>query len=142
MTSAIAITNLLYRYGELMDLGDFSGAAALLAHATVKLSDGREIEGAAMQGIWEQMVIVDAAGRPHTMHVITNPILEIEEAAGTAHCRSCYTVLQGQSDFPLQIIAAGRYHDRFARVDGAWRFSYRDYSMFDLQGDLTRHLRI
>ena len=41
---------------------------------------------------------------------------------------------------PLQPIIAGRYHDRFTRIDGTWRFTHRDYSLSDLFGDLTRHL--
>jgi hypothetical protein len=49
-------------------------------------------------------------------------------------------VLQSTDGFPLQIVAAGRYHDAFERVGGRWRFSYRDYTLFDLQGDLSRHL--
>ena len=39
-----------------------------------------------------------------------------------------------------KIVAVGGYHDTFERVDGAWRFSYRDYSMLDLKGDLSGHL--
>jgi hypothetical protein len=35
-----------------------------------------------------------------------------------------------------QPIAAGRYLDEFERVDGVWRFSFRDYSQPDLMGDL------
>jgi hypothetical protein len=50
--------------------------------------------------------------------------------------------LQSLPGFLLQIIASGRYHDRFARVDGHWRFTFRDYSMFDFQGDLSQHLRM
>ena len=71
----------------------------------------------------------------------TNPIIEIDEALGTATCRSCYTVLQQIGDGPLQPIVAGRYHDHFERVGDVWRFSERDYSMMDLVGDVSGHLR-
>ena len=73
--------------------------------------------------------------------MVTNPIVEVDESAGTATCRSYYTVLQQTETLPLQVIAAGRYHDTFARVDGAWGFASRDYSLFDMQGDLSQHLR-
>ncbi|MNT87133.1 hypothetical protein D3C72_2275060 [compost metagenome] len=49
-------------------------------------------------------------------------------------------MLQGTSDLPLQPIATGRYHDEFERIDGVWRFTFRDYSMLDVVGDLSRHL--
>lgn len=142
MNSAVSITNLLYRYGEMMDAADFDGASELLRGATVKLTGGREIYGAEMRDIWVKMIVLDADGRPNTRHVITNPILDIDEQAGEANCRSCYTVLQCLPAFPLQIIASGRYSDRFARIDGHWQFTYRDYSMFDHQGDLSQHLRM
>jgi hypothetical protein len=47
-----------------------------------------------------------------------------------------YTVLQQTDDFPLQQIAAGRSHDRFECVNGAWRFCFRDYTLVDMSGDL------
>ena len=55
-----------------------------------------------------------------------------------AVARSYFTVFQAPPDFPLQPIVIGRYHDAFARVDGAWRFADR---LSDLIGDLSRHLR-
>ena len=85
-------------------------------------------------------MVLHPCGTPRTRHVVTNPIIEVDEAAGTATCRSCYTVLQQTETLPLQVIAAGRYLDTFARVDGQWRFASRDYSLFDMPGDLSQHL--
>lgn len=50
--------------------------------------------------------------------------------------------MQATDDLPLQIIASGRYHDRFARIDGEWCFVARDYRQLDFIGDLSRHLNI
>lgn len=80
-------------------------------------------------------------GTPRTKHVVTNPIIEIDEKRGRATSRSYYTVYQATEELPLQVIALGRYHDEFERVDGVWRFSYRDYSLLDLMGDLRFHLK-
>ncbi|WP_343035018.1 nuclear transport factor 2 family protein [Aromatoleum diolicum] len=66
----------------------------------------------------------------------------MDEAAGTATARSCYTVVQATDGFPPQIIATGRYHDRFARIDGEWHFTWRDYTLLDFTGDLSRHLKV
>ena len=140
---AIAVTNLLYRYAELMDLGDYEGTAQLFAHADVKLADGQVVRGAeVMQKIWETYTKRHANGTPLTKHVVTNPILEFSEDRQRATTRSYYTVLQATETLPLQVVAAGRYHDSFEKVDGRWRFSARDYSMFDLKGDLRDHLHI
>lgn len=141
--SAVAITNLLYRYAELMDLGDFDGAAALFEHAEIILDREADVrtDAAGILGIWRSMVIVYDDGTPRTKHVTTNPIVEVDEALGTATCRSYYTVLQQVGDGPLQPVVAGRYHDRLERVADQWRFSERDYSMMDLVGDISGHLR-
>ena len=69
-----------------------------------------------------------------------DPIIEVDETAGTANCRSYYTVIQQTDDFGPQIIVTGRYHDQFQRVDGRWRYSFRDYSLMDMVGDVSHHL--
>lgn len=143
MSSATQITNLLYRYAELMDAGDLEGVARLFERARVKTGGGEVVEGSApMLALWRAHVRIHPCGTPRTKHVITNPIVEVDEAAGTATCRSYYTVLQAAPGLSLQAICAGRYHDTFVRVDGAWHFSERDYSLLDLIGDLSQHLLI
>jgi 3-phenylpropionate/cinnamic acid dioxygenase small subunit len=138
MTAETEIANLLYGYAEYMDAGDFAGAAGLFAHARLHVAANQDVDADAMLALWQRMVIVYPDGTPRTKHVITNPIIDV--VADTATCRSYYTVLQQTDDFPLQAIVAGRYEDRFERVDGRWRFSYRDYTMMDQIGDLTHHL--
>jgi 3-phenylpropionate/cinnamic acid dioxygenase small subunit len=143
-TDAVAITNLLFRYAELMDMGDFAGAARLFEHARIRIGagDGGLVDAAGILTVWESSVIRYPDGTPRTKHVTTNPIIEFEGDGSIAAARTYYTVFQQVDDFPLQPIIAGRYHDRLARVDGQWRFTERDYTLIDLVGDLSRHLRI
>ena len=79
-------------------------------------------------------------GVPNTKHVISNVTIEIADDRASASARSYFTVLQGRPDFALQPIIAGRYHDRFERADGEWRFADRQI-IPDLIGDLSHHLR-
>ena len=79
-------------------------------------------------------------GRPSTKHVITN-VSVVSDGSDVATARSYFTVLQATPDLPLQPIIAGSYHDEFARVDGAWRFSDR-LIIVDLVGDLSQHMRM
>ena len=95
-----------------------------------------------MLALWRANVRIYPCGTPGTKHVITNAIVEVDKEAGTATSRSYYTVLQATPDLPLQVICAGRYHDAFVRENGEWHFSERDYSLFDLAGDLSQHLLI
>jgi 3-phenylpropionate/cinnamic acid dioxygenase small subunit len=140
MLAETQITNLLYRYAECIDAGDLAGAAALFEHARVRIGGEDTIDAARLLGIWKSLIVLHPDGTPRTKHVTTNPIVEIDEEAGTASCRSYYTVLQQTDEFPLQTIVAGRYHDRFERVGGRWRFSYRDLTLIDMVGDVSRHL--
>ncbi|WP_179405129.1 nuclear transport factor 2 family protein [Burkholderia guangdongensis] len=143
--SAVEIANLLYRYAERLDGGDLEGVAELFAHARIKLRDGDASAGALFSAadllrVLRERVKRYPCGTPRTKHVVTNPIIEIDEAANRATARSYYTVLQATDALALQPIAAGRYHDAFERVDGVWRFSFRDYTMLDAVGDLSNHL--
>lgn len=144
-SSEAAITNVLYRYAEMVDAGRFEDLAGeLFAHAEfiVAPPPARRIDGAAMAGLMVATTIRHGDGTPRTRHVITNPIVEVDEQAGTATCRSYYTVLQQTETLPLQPVVAGRYHDRFARIAGEWCFTERDYTMIDMVGDVSQHLRM
>lgn len=141
-TSAIHVSNLLYRYAECLDSGQLVEAAELFRHARIKLQRQDCIDHTALLGIWQQRIKLYPCGTPRTKHVISNPIIDIDETSGTATIRSCYTVLQATDDLPLQPIAAGRYFDEFERVDGVWRFSFRDYSQLEMMGDLRGHLLV
>lgn len=142
MLAETQIANLLYRYAECIDAGDLPGAAALFEHARIRIGgpDTDTIDAARLLALWKSLIVLHPDGTPRTKHVTTNPIIEVDEDAGTASCRSYYTVLQQTDEMPLQVIVAGRYHDRFERVDGRWRFSYRDLTLIDMVGDISRHL--
>jgi 3-phenylpropionate/cinnamic acid dioxygenase small subunit len=142
MDDAAEITNLLYRYAEAMDAGDFAAATGLFTHARITLADGVDTDADGLLALLTDLVIVHPDGTPRTRHVITNPIIDSDADAGTAAVRSSYTVMQQVGDGPLQAIVVGRYHDRFARIDGTWCFTGRDYSLVDLTGDTSQHLRM
>jgi len=144
--SARAIENLLYTYAERIDAGDFDGVAALFEHATIYgQEDGPPetqfvgVEGARrMYGMSTRRYEDD--GTPKTKHLTTNAIIEVDDEAGTATCRSYYCVVQATPVLALQPIITGRYHDTFARrEDGAWWFATRTIFV-DLMGDLSQHL--
>ena len=137
-SSEVAITNLLYRYAELIDGGqiDRIGTELFSRAEFIVASGAPTIDGPAMARLLKKLVIIHGDGTPMTRHVITNPVVEVDESKGTATCRSYYTVFQ-----KLNPIAMGRYDDRFARFDGEWCFTQRDYSMLDITGDVSEHLR-
>jgi ketosteroid isomerase-like protein len=136
-----AITALIHEYAERIDAGDLDGVAALFEHATwASPGRGEPLRGAEQVRRGYDGVILHEDGTPSTKHVISNVTIEVEDSAGTAEARSYFTVLQARPDLPLQPIIAGRYHDRFERVDGRWQFAER-MIIPDLIGDLSKHMR-
>jgi 3-phenylpropionate/cinnamic acid dioxygenase small subunit len=141
MSAETQIANLLYRYAECMDSGDLAGAASLFEHARIRVGGtDQTIDATTMLKFWRAAVLLHQDGTPRTKHLVTNPIIEVDDDAGTASCRSCFTVMQQIDGFPLQTIVTGRYHDEFERVAGVWRYSFRDYRLIDMVGDVSRHL--
>jgi 3-phenylpropionate/cinnamic acid dioxygenase small subunit len=135
-----AIENLIAKYAELVDDGDFTGVGALLADATFTGGAGSVTGRDAIEKMLHESLIVYDDGTPRTKHITTNVAIEVDEEAGTAVARSYFTALQAAPDLPLQPIVSGRYHDRFERRDGQWRFVERRVRT-DLVGDVSRHLR-
>ena len=137
------IKKLLYTYAERIDLGDFEGVADLFDHAVITTPGAKAGPGgrrAALEMYTRSTRLYDD-GTPKTKHVTTNAIIEVDEANNFATSRSYFTVFQALQDFPLQAIIAGRYHDKFERNKGQWRFSER-MMLPELMGDLSRHLLI
>ena len=135
-----AIESLIATYAELVDDGDFAAVGRLLAHATFAGGAGSVSGRDAIEKMLTNNVIVYDDGTPRTKHVTTNLVIEVDEAAGTGVSRSYFTALQALPDLALQPIVSGRYHDRFERRDGQWRFVERRVRT-DLVGDVSRHLR-
>jgi hypothetical protein len=135
------IENLISRYAELVDTGDFSGLGELFADGVFVAREDAQFRGReAVRQMLVDRLIRYADGTPRTHHVTTNFIIEAGELEGCATARSYVTVFQAVPGLPLQPITAGRYRDRFERHEGRWHFAERRAS-FHLTGDVSRHLR-
>ncbi|RIL07350.1 MAG: nuclear transport factor 2 family protein [Proteobacteria bacterium] len=139
--AADAIRNLLHRYAECVDAADFAGVGALFADGAIRAPGLPEpVRGAAaVQRLYEASNRVHPDGTLRTLHLVANPIVELDAGGAAASCRSRYVVLQATPSLPLQPIIAGRYFDRFACAAGVWRFAERGIAI-DLVGDLSHHL--
>jgi 3-phenylpropionate/cinnamic acid dioxygenase small subunit len=140
----LQIKNLLYRYAELVDQGDFEAVASLFKHAEFHAPGVGPFKSdpAAIAALYRRFVrIYPDTGTPKTRHVTSNMIIE-SDGAERAKARSNVIVFQGTAEFPLRAIVASSYRDRFQRVDGGWRFSERRIGLEvpDILGDLSAHL--
>jgi 3-phenylpropionate/cinnamic acid dioxygenase small subunit len=143
----LAITELLYRYAELIDAGDFDGVGQLLARATFGGTGPQEVSGAA--SIAKLFATTtrrypEHGNTPRTRHLVLNPIVEISpEISGerTATARSTFCVVQNTETVPLQPIVVGRYFDAFSCDDSGWHFTERKVEV-QMVGDVSAHLMV
>lgn len=133
-----AIRNLLGSYCEVMDAGDWDGLGALFAQGALLDDKEREIArgAAAVTALWTAMVR-RYDGSPRTRHLVSGPIIEVD--GDTATCRSSFLALQQVDGGSLRPLAAGRYRDTFATMDGRWQFTSRQFFL-DQEGDLSQHM--
>lgn len=134
---------LLARYAEAIDSGDFAGIGTLLGDAVLEDGDGNEIVSGseAIEALYVATTRRHEDGTPRTAHVITNVIVEPRDGApDELEMRSRFTVFQGTDRLGLQPIVVGRYVDHLARGDdGVWRFTRRRM-IPERWGDVAEHL--
>jgi hypothetical protein len=130
------ITDMMFRYAELFDTGQFDEFAALFEHG--KWHKAEPGAAAARRWIDDNVHLYD--GQTRTKHVTTNVVVDVDENADTARATGYVVVFQALPDFPLQPIFAGRYQDELARIDGCWWWTSRAV-VGDLYGDISRHVK-
>lgn len=133
----LAIVDLLYRYAELIDAGDFDGVGELLGGGTFM-----GVAGAArIAGLFAATTrrFPEHGNTPRTRHLVSNPIVEL--AGDVAAARSTFCVVQQTDAVALQPVAVGRYADEFARGDAGWHFTSRTVAL-EMTGDVSDHLLI
>jgi ketosteroid isomerase-like protein len=132
-----AIRALVHEYAFRLDAGDLDGVSQLFEHAELTSTrHDRVLRGTAEARTLFEPVMLKDDGTPATMHQLTNVTVSVD--GDTASARSYFTVLQVTAQ-GLHPILAGEYRDRFARVDGAWRFAERCFDP-KLFGDMSRHM--
>jgi 3-phenylpropionate/cinnamic acid dioxygenase small subunit len=133
----LAITELLYRYAELIDAGDFDGVGQLLSRGSFAGVSGAD---AIAQLFATTTRRFPETGTPKTRHLVLNPIIEFDDNH-TATARSTFCVVQATDTVPLQPIVVGRYLDSFACDDAGWYFIARQVDV-EMIGDVSAHLLI
>ena len=138
----LAVTELLYRYAELIDAGDFDGVGQLLARATFAGTRSASTSGA--EAIAKLFAMTtrrypDHGNTPRTRHLVLNPIVDIDNRTATA--RSTFCVIQNTETVRLQPIVVGRYFDSFSCDDDGWHFTARQVDV-EMIGDISAHLMV
>jgi 3-phenylpropionate/cinnamic acid dioxygenase small subunit len=141
MTSTVVdkleVTELLYRYAELIDAGDFDGVGELLGRGSFMGVAGASAIAKLFASSTRRFA--DHGNTPRTRHLVLNPIIDVDEGRATA--RSTFVVVQNTETVPLQPIVVGRYFDAFARDEHGWFFTERKVDV-EMVGNVADHLNI
>ncbi len=138
----MAISNLVASYAEAVADRDVDRVAELFRHGEVS-AQGSPVVFRGSDEVRRAYLAVEAAGTDQgsSLHnMTTNLIVDIDDVAGRATCHSMFTVFQTTPGAGLAPVMAGRYRDRFARVEGQWRFTHR-HILIDHSSELGEVLR-
>jgi len=133
----LEVTELLYRYAELIDAGDFDGVGDLLGRGNFMGVSGAERIAKLFATTTRRFP--EQGNTPRTRHLVLNPIVDVDDDAATA--RSTFCVVQQTETVALQPIVVGRYADAFARDSEGWHFTERTVDI-QMIGDVSDHLLI
>lgn len=134
-----AVERLIHEQFDASDRGDLDRQADLLSGARVRYVDGPNVlldvnDRESLYGALKAITPTTADGTPHTHHVVSNVVVDVEDSLERATARFYTTVFRATEGFPLQPTACGVFHDTFDCVDGTWRFVDRVGAM-RLAGD-------
>ncbi|BBX18420.1 polyketide cyclase [Mycolicibacterium duvalii] len=137
LADTLAVTELLYRYAELIDAGDFAGVGQLLGRGRFMGVSGADDIAGLFAATTRRFP--EHGNTPRTRHLVLNPIVEVDGDA--AQARSTFCVVQQTGTVALQPIVVGRYADSFARDGSGWFFTDRHVDI-EMLGDVSDHLLI
>jgi uncharacterized protein (TIGR02246 family) len=118
------IRQLYVNYGRHLDAGDAAAYASLFARdaklrlGRVMRADGRD----AIEQVASEVVRPRSDGRPHAVHVIASPRIEL--TGDTASGEAMWVAIAPSADGSPNV-HVGHHVDRFVREDGRWRFAER-----------------
>lgn len=138
-----AIEQLLYRYAENIDGGDFDALARMFDRgAVVSLPSGWRLEGySALKEFYQRQIIVyPQTGTPCTSHQVSNVVVELNAQQDRAAVRSLFVVRQALEGREAFEVMSGRYSDHLAFDGVRWYFTERKILPVSF-GDLTCHFR-
>ena len=120
-----AIANLMVEYAYLNDDFDIDGLGELFANSAFTL-DGHTVRNRdEVVALSREIIQMRPDGRSATTHEITNIMITVDAAAGTANGSAYWTLYKTISGEPREALQSGRYADTFVIVDGEWQFVER-----------------
>lgn len=143
MSSELEIRNLLYKYCWLVDQGKFDEMAEMFDECDIYYGDVLGIshdKEAFKKSFVDGDIVYAPDNTTRTIHMCIDPIIHVDEEAGTATAQHYTVVLQGiTGEFNPQVIVMDIKYDTFKRNEkGEWKFATRKMGN-RAAGDLSHH---
>jgi hypothetical protein len=121
------ILNLLYELDEHIDMGRFDAAADVFADATLSVHGGDlTVRGRdEVAAFLRRSIRLHDDGTPKTVHLTVNPVVDVDDTAGTASAQTFFTVFHASDEVPLQPVLGGANFDTFRRTERGWQLASR-----------------
>ena len=137
------ILNMLNRYSDAVDRGDFEKVGEMFREADVYFPGDEKPsvpkgtrDFAKHLRKWTK--VYPDTGNPKTRHLCVNPIIDFDDASH-ARCQTYFVVFQAAEGLPLQPIITGSYLDRLEKRGDGWVFTERR-ELVGQTGNLSAHL--
>jgi hypothetical protein len=131
------IREVMARYCHALDSGRYGDVARLFTEDGQWTTDYDSAIGpAAIEAVLTRNVPRKGEG-PQRKHFIANVIIDL--AGDAADARSDYLIIR-ESENGLIPVMGGTYLDKFAKVDGVWKFKRKEL-VHDIAGDMALKVR-
>jgi ketosteroid isomerase-like protein len=134
----LAIQNLIGRYAELLNTGQFDEVGELFRHGRVVVEGNPDPVAGAREvaEMYRESTRVPPTG-PDSLLYTTN--LQVELDGDSARARSYFVALHDKGDGVVVPVVGGRYRDAFRKHADGWHFEERRITV-DLVGALGDHI--
>lgn len=144
MNAREQILNLMYEYCWLVDQARYDEIGELFAEADMYFGDylAYHHDKVGVANMFKgSNISYEPDNTPRTIHMCIDPVIYVDEEAGTAKAKHYTVVVQGVpgTDFMPQVIVMDQKFDTFKRgEDGKWRYASRVMGS-RCPGDLSHH---
>ena len=138
------IRQLIHSYCWMVDASDFEGLAEFFKYADISYDGEIAIsqDGRAQADTFRESTKRYEDGLPHTMHLVCDPMIDVDVENGTATAKHYTIVVQGLTgEFGPEVKVMDYKYDTFAYRDGKWVLTARDMRNLAV-GDLSTHLNV
>lgn len=120
-----AIERLIIDYSWFLDAKDFENYGAMFSDGSILDSKGNVIASGSARIAGLARHYLGGPSDTFVRHLVTNIRVNIGKDGKTAAAESYLTTIEAPKGRSAYIFRIGRYHDKFKKINGEWKFASR-----------------